>query len=139
VYTLRRTGKSAEASGLAHAEAAIANKLFADGNTIEFKQANHASVAASISALKTSLASEYERVYFVTNSHWFAGGFAMLMVSALATAMLCDDPKAAGFILAWLAGWSIGTAALIHRAWDSWSDVFSGPGSRILNTLGALF
>src|SRR5207248_4435479 len=35
--------------------------------------------------------------------------------------------------------WSVGTAVLIHRAWDAWSDVVSGPGSRILNTLAALF
>jgi uncharacterized membrane protein YgcG len=139
VYTLTRTGRSERETALAHGEAAIAGRLFADGNKIELKQTNHAAVAASISALKTSLTNEYERVYFVTNSHWFAGGLAMLLVTAAATAMLCDDPGSAVFILLWLSGWSVGTAFLIYRAWDAWADAISGPGSRILNTLSALF
>jgi hypothetical protein len=139
VYTLTRTGKSETAANLAHGETAIAGKLFADDNSIDLKQENHAEVAASISALKTSLTNEYERAYFVTNSHWFAGGLVMLALTAVATALLCDDAAVAGFILVWLAGWSVGTAFLVHRAWDAWSDVFSGPGSRILNTFGALF
>lgn len=138
VYTLRHTGKSAEASGLAHDEAAVAGRLFAEDDTIVLKQDNHTTVAASISALKASLTNEYERAYFVTNSHWFAGGFAMLAVTAVSTATLCDDPAAAGFILVWLAAWSVGTAFLIHRTWNVWADVFAGPGSRILNTFTAL-
>jgi len=139
VYTLTRTNKSETATSLSHGEAAIAGKLFDDGNSIALKQENHAAVAASISSLKTSLINEYERVYFVTNSHWFAGGLAMLAITAVATALLCDNAPVAGFMLVWLAGWSIGTALLVHRAWDSWADAISGPGSRILNTLGALF
>jgi uncharacterized membrane protein YgcG len=139
VYTLTRTGRTEGATALAHGEAAIAGRLFSDANKIELKQTNHAVVAASISALKTSLTNEYERVYFVTNSHWFAGGLAMLVATAIATGILCDNAATAIFILVWLSGWSIGTAVLIHRAWSSWTDVFSGPGSRALNTLGALF
>jgi uncharacterized membrane protein YgcG len=139
VYTLTRTGKSETATNLSHGEAAIAGKLFDDGDRIELKQEHHAAVAASISALKTSLINEYERVYFVTNSHWFAGGLAMLAITAVATALLCDNAAVAGFMLVWLAGWSVGTALLVHRAWDAWADAISGPGSRILNTLSALF
>ena len=139
VYTLRRTGKSESAANLSHGEAAIAARLFAGRDGMELKQENHTAVAESISALKTSLTNEYERAYFVTNSHWFAGGLAMLAITAGATAMLCDDPGPAVFILLWLAGWSVGTTFLIHRAWDAWTDAISGPGSRILNTISALF
>jgi hypothetical protein len=138
-YTLTRTGKGPGEAGLAHGEIAIAGKLFSDGDTIELKQSNHTDVAASISALKSSLKNEYERVYFNTNGPWFIGGLAILGVTAVATALLCDNAPAAGFMLLWLSGWSVGTAFLLHRAFDAWSDVFSGPGSRILNTFSALF
>jgi uncharacterized membrane protein YgcG len=139
VYTLKRTRKSEAATNLSHGEAAIAGKLFAGDDSVDLKQDNHAAVAASISALKTSLINEHERVYFVTNSHWFAGGLVMLALTGLATAILCDNAPVAGFVLVWLAGWSVGTAFLVHRAWDSWTSVVSGPGSRIVNTLTALF
>jgi uncharacterized membrane protein YgcG len=125
---------------LAHGEVAIANKLFSSRHgLIELKQENHTDIAASITALKDSLKNEYERVYFVTNSAWFFGGLAILGVTAIATALLCDDAATAAFMLLWLSGWSIGTAFLLHRAYDGWMSVIAGPGSRILNTFGALF
>jgi uncharacterized membrane protein YgcG len=139
-YTLRRTGKSEGECGLAHGEVAIANKLFSSSDdSIELKQENHADIAASITALKDSLKNEYERIYFITNSAWFIGGLAILAVTVLATALLCDNPAPAGFMLLWLSGWSVGTAFLLHRAYDSWVSVVAGPGSRILNLFGALF
>jgi hypothetical protein len=137
-YTLTRTGKSVGEAGLSHGEAAIANKLFADGKSMELKQANHSDISEAISALKTSLKNEYERAYFVTNLHWFIGGFAILGITALTATLLSDDAPAAGFILVWLTGWSAGTTLLLHRAWDSWVSVFAGPGSRFLNLIGAL-
>ena len=139
-YTLTRTGKSEGEAGLAHGEAAIAGKLFSSGNdSIELKQANHSDISESITALKDSLKNEYERVYFITNSAWFFGGLAILGVTAIATALLCDDTATAVFMLLWLSGWSIGTAFLLHRVYDGWMSVIAGPGSRILNAFGALF
>lgn len=138
-YTLTRTDKSAKETALSHGEIAIADKLFRSGATLELKQENHTDVAASISALKASLAHEYERVYFVTNSGWFTGGLAILALTAIAAALYCDDVGAAVGILFWLAGWSLGTAFLWHRAYDAWMAVVAGPGSRFLNFFGALF
>jgi uncharacterized membrane protein YgcG len=138
-YTLTRTGKGEGEAGLAHGEVQIANRLFSSGNSIELKQTNYSVIQQSISALKTSLVNEYERVYFVTNSHWFFGGIAILAVTAIASALLCDDPAPAGFMLLWLTGWSVGTSFLLHRAWQAWTMAFAGPGSRILNTFSALF
>jgi hypothetical protein len=138
-YTLTRTGRGESEAGLAHGESAIAGKLFSSGNKIELKQTNHTAIAEAISALKTSLKNEYERVYFVTNQHWFWGGLAILTITGVAATLLSDNPGAAGFILLWLSGWSIGTAFLLHRAWDAWQSVIAGPGSRILNIFSALF
>ncbi|HEX4296083.1 MAG TPA: DUF2207 domain-containing protein [Rhizomicrobium sp.] len=138
-YTLTRTGKSAGETALAHGEAAIAGKLFSSQDSIELKQSNHSDVAESISALKSSLKNEYERAYFNTKSAWFIGGLAILGVTAVATALLCDNPGGAAGVLVWLTGWTVGTTFLLHRAFDAWADVFSGPGSRILNAFSALF
>ena len=138
-YTLTRTGTGEEDAGLAQTESAIAKELFSSKKSIELKQDNHSKISASITALKTALKNEYERSYFVTNHAWFFGGLAILAVTAVATALLCDNAPVAGFMLVWLSGWSIGTAALLHRAYDSWMEVATGPGSRILNFIGAIF
>jgi hypothetical protein len=139
-YTLKRTGKSARDAGLATGEDAIGGKLFDSAtDSIVLKQTNHTDVAAAISALQTSLKNEYERGYFVTNGHWFFGGLAILAITAIATALLSDNAGSSAFLLLWLSGWSVGTAFLLHRAYDGWANAFSGPGSRILNTLSALF
>lgn len=137
VYTLTQTGRNETDAGLAPAESAIATRLFADDNSIELKQANHTAVALSVSALKSALAREYERVYFVTNSHWFVGGLAMLTITGFASAALCDDPDA-GKVLFWIAGAVFGTAMLGHRALDAWQATLSGPGSRLANAWAAI-
>jgi uncharacterized membrane protein YgcG len=138
-YTLTRTGKDADDCGLAHGEAAIAAKLFDGTSSIAMKQDNHSEISASITALQNSLKNEYESNYFVTNLHWFFGGLAIMAVTAIATALLSEEAAAASFLLLWLAGWSAGTAFLLHRVFDAWRTVIYGPGSRILNGFGALF
>jgi uncharacterized membrane protein YgcG len=139
-YTLTRTGKSEAESQLSNGEAAIGRELF-DGlsDSIELKQENHNHVSRAISALKTSLRNEDQRAYFVTNTGWFVGGLVILAITAAATALLSDNAGAAGFMLFWLAGWSVGTSFLVHRVYDSWGDALHGPGSRILNTISAIF
>lgn len=137
VYTLTLTGKNETDAKLSPDESAIAAKLFAEDNTIELKQANHTAVGNSVSALKAALVRQCERVYFVTNSHWFIGGVLMLAITGLASAVLCDDPKA-DTVLVWIAGACFGTALLGHRAWDAWQDTLAGPGSRLANAWRAL-
>ncbi len=135
-YTLTRTGQSE--GGLSSGEVAIARKLFKGRSAIVLKDNNHEIVAASISALEDSLENEYERVYFNTNTAWFAGGMAILIVGAAATALMCDDWATAGGVLAGLAIASAVAAFLLHRAFSAWVGI-GGPGSRVLNFLGAVF
>ena len=139
-YTLERTDKGPGEAGLSNGENGIANALFSGSkNSITLKQSNHSAVSRAISALKTSLSSEYERVYFVSNLGWFIGGIVILALTGLATAMASDDPSSAGFMLVWLSGWSVGTAFLVHTASAAWYGVIAGPGSRILNFFSAAF
>ena len=138
-YTLTRTNKDPFDSTLSSGERAIATRLFGSEDRIELKQDNHTAISEAISALKTSLKNEYEKSYFVTNLHWFIGGVAILILTALASALLGENAGGSGFMLVWLGGWSIGTFFLLHRMMDSWRDAIFGPGSKFLNILGALF
>jgi len=138
-YTLTRTGKSEEACGLSDTESAIAARIFEDGNAIEMKQVNHTNIAASISALKTTLHNEYEKNYFVTNLHWLIGGVAILILTALGSAILSSGSAAAASAMFPLGMFAVAASLFVHRAWNAWQSAIYGPGSRILNTFGALF
>jgi len=96
-------------------------------------------VQNAITALKNRLKSECEKHYFFTNSGWFMGGLGILLLTGIAAAFLSDNSGPAIFIMVWLAGWSAGTAFLLHQTWTNWVAVFTGPGSRIGNIVSALF
>jgi hypothetical protein len=138
-YTLTRTGRNEDDCGLAPVEVALSGELFGGDTSVEMQQDNHAQIAASITALRTALKTEYERNYFVTNQFWFYGGLAILAITTIAAALLSETSGAAFGILFWLSGWSIGTAFIVHRTYDEWMSVIAGPGSRILNAFSALF
>jgi uncharacterized membrane protein YgcG len=138
-YVLNRTGKSENETGLAQTETAIARTLFSSRDSIVLKNQNHDTVSRAITALRSTLKREDEGVYFVTNSWWFFGGLAILVMSGALAAALADDPGPAIGILIWLSAWTAGTSFLLHQAAQQWLSVFQGPGSRILNFIGALF
>jgi uncharacterized membrane protein YgcG len=138
-YTLKRTGKSDTETGLASTEYAIARVLFNIVNRIELKNSNHVIVSRAVTALRDALKKEDEGVYFVTNRGWFFGGLAILVLSGAAAALLSEDVVPAGFILFWLAAWTAGTSHLLLNVYQNWIGVIAGPGSRILNFIGAVF
>ena len=41
-------------------------------------------------------------------------------------------------MLIWVSAWTAGTSFLIHRVWQTWGSVLNGPGSRIVNLIGAV-
>jgi uncharacterized membrane protein YgcG len=139
VYTLTRTGKSENESGLQSTETAITRELFGSRDKIELRNTNHSTVSRAISALRGALKREDEGVYFVSNSGSFFAGLAIMAVSGIAAAVLSDDPVPAGFMFVWLAGWTAGTSHLLLQVYGAWMGVIAGPGSRILNFIGAIF
>ena len=138
-YTLTRTGKSETEAGLAPTEYAISRVLFNIVKTIQLKNTNHIIVSRAVTALRDALKKEDEGVYFVTNRGWFFGGLAILVLSGAAAALLSEDVVPAGFILFWLAAWTAGTSHLLLNVYQNWAGVIAGPGSRILNFIGAVF
>jgi len=139
IYTLVRTGKSEREADLAATEATLGRYLFSLGASIELKNINHDLISRAITALRTALKREDEGVYFVTNSGWFFGGLVILTMSGAAAAAFADDPGPAIGILLWLSAWTAGTSFLLHQAAQQWLSVIKGPGSRILNFIGAAF
>jgi Predicted membrane protein (DUF2207) C-terminal domain/Predicted membrane protein (DUF2207) N-terminal domain len=136
-YRLERTGTNETA--LAKPEAALARALFASGKRIELKNSNHTTVSRAINALRSSLKSIDEGVYFVTNQLWFYGGLAILVLSGLVTTLLADQPELAVITLVWLSAWTAGTSFLLHRTAQQWGRLFTGPGYWIVNLIAAIF
>ena len=99
----------------------------------------HSAIARAISALKTTLKREDERVYFVNNTGWFVGGVLILAITALLAAALSDIPGGGGVALVPIAGISVMLAMLGRWVIMAWSTVFSGAGSWFSNTFQALF
>jgi hypothetical protein len=118
-YTLTRTGKSAEETGLPHGEAAIADRLFAGQDSIELKQKNHAMVQGSMKALESSLDAEYEKNYFVTNVQWFAGGAVLLALGAVWTGSRGEIKSDGIFIALALALFGVGCGYALTVTWKA--------------------
>jgi hypothetical protein len=137
-YELERTGRDIRDCGLSPSEIALGDALFGSRDKLKLKQENHTTVQSAITALKLSLKTECEKHYFINNSGWFFGGLAILALTGIASALLSEDAGPTAFIMLWLAGWSAGTAFLLHQVYDGWVSVFSGPGSRFANFFGAL-
>lgn len=138
-YVLDRTRKTEFETGLAATEIAVARALFPSGlNSIELKNKNHATVTGAINALRASLKRIDEGVYFNTNRFWFFGGLAILALSGLAAALLADEPEPAVVMLIVVSVWTAFTSFLLHRVWQQWGTVFTGPGARIVNFLAAI-
>jgi len=139
-YTLTRTGKSERECELATGETAIGRELFDGPNdSITLEQTNHTYVAKAISTLKTSLRAEDERVYFVTNTHWFAGGVAILILTAIAAALLSDIPGGGGVLLVPFVGVAVLLTMLGRWSGMAWSTVTAGAGSSFSNIFQAIF
>ncbi len=139
-YTLTRTGRNVREFGLSASEIGMADALFTgDDDSIELKQTNHTEIQRAISALQSSLKTECEKHYFVTNSGWFMGGIAILVLTGVAAALLSDDAGTAAFATVLVGGWAAATSFLLHKAFDNWVSVLRGPGSRFLNFLSAFF
>jgi uncharacterized membrane protein YgcG len=137
-YTLQRTGRDAFDAGLFTGERAMADKLFDGNDTLVLKQDNHDAVASAISALKTTLSREDERVYFINNTGWLAGGVGILLLTAAAAALLSDMPGGGGALLIPFAGIAVILALIVHWVYIAWQSVAAGVGSLMSNLWQAL-
>jgi len=80
----------------------------------------------------------YEKKYFLTHRDKLVPGFAISLVTLLGMAWNSESGATAAFMIAWLAGWSVGTAMLLIAAWRSTRDA-QGWSSRIGSVFAWLF
>jgi Predicted membrane protein (DUF2207) C-terminal domain/Predicted membrane protein (DUF2207) N-terminal domain len=125
-YTLRK--KAGSNVTISKDEQQVASKLFGSGTEIVLEKKNHAAIRAAREALQTSLASAYEKNYFVKNSGRFVIG---VLISLAVLALVLFSARHAGdalFLTIWLTGWSIGVVALLFAVVTLWKAVFTGWG-----------
>jgi len=138
VYTLTRA--SGEKVVLTPDERLLADKLLGSDQRLELSPAHHTRVQSAITALKSSLKTSEEKIYFLTNSRYLMPGviFSALLIAANVLLAPSKGAMAMGaFISVWLTGWSFGVVMLLLMVVASWKGALSGGGAAAKGT--ALF
>jgi len=94
---------------------------------IKLTQKNHQRIGGAVSAHKSSLQNNYEKIYFLTNTAYFVIGLIItfiLLVATIFSQPSSIDP-AALFMLVWLTGWTFGVFILVKQAIQLWSNINS--------------
>ncbi len=99
----------------------------ASGNVskIELTQKNHQRIGGALSAHKSSLQNNYDKIYFLTNTAYFVIGLIITLVVLVATIFSQPssfDPGAL-FMLVWLTGWTFGVFFLVKQAIQLWLNI----------------
>ncbi|MFZ3213359.1 MAG: DUF2207 domain-containing protein [Terriglobales bacterium] len=139
VYTLTRA--AGEKIVLTPEERLLADKLLGSDKSLELSPAHHTRVQSAITALKTSLKTSEEKIYFLTNSRYLLSGMIFSALLIAATVLLAPSKGAmaqGGFLAVWLTAWSFGVVMLLLRVVASWKAAFS-EGSGAAAKGGALF
>ena len=139
VYTLTRA--SGDKIVLTPDERLLAEKLLGSDQSLELSPAHHTRVQSAITALKNSLKTSEEKIYFLTNSRYLMPGVVFSALLVAATVLLAPSKGAmvtGAFISIWLTGWSFGVVMLLLMAVAAWKAAISGEGG-VAAKGGALF
>lgn len=140
-YTLNRGSDPKTFSALTDEEKLVATRLFARSPSVLLNVVNRDVISESVKALKQSLSTRMEKVYFLRNGKYLIPS-VLLSVLALLIAVFnaSSEMKPVGlFMLVWLTGWSFGVAALTYQVFNLWKGVLKGGGNTALKSGGALF
>jgi uncharacterized membrane protein len=92
----------------------VAQVLFAGGEQIELKNANHRRVSRAVETLKTMLRQEYHRVQFVTNRSFLVPGIVLTLAAMGAGGVQVAAKLEEFFGMGlWLTIWTAGTTFLL--------------------------
>jgi uncharacterized membrane protein YgcG len=134
-YTLVR--RDAPKQALSRGEELIAAQLFLGKDSIKLENKNHTKIKAAIDALKKSLKTELEKIYFVTNSGYLTPGIVITLLGAAFVILTARDRMAAGFGALWLTIWTVGCYFLAVAAYKRWQAARSS-GFKLGKLLAAL-
>lgn len=140
-FTLVKSADPKAAGAISAEEQLVAARLFARGPSLLLSQVNHDVVSESVKALKQSLASRMEKIYFVRNGGYLIPSVVLSVATLVLSVWTANSQlkPAAFFMLVWLTGWSFGVAALTFSVFNLWKAVLKGGGHTALKSGGALF
>lgn len=130
-------------SKVSKGERALWNKVFSSGQraSVTLKNTEHRRLQRARAALKDHLGQEFETEYFKHNRIYFIPGLVIAGLTVFAMSVLAAQPFVPLFMSVWLAGWSVGTFAVITRLGSTWSGVIhaSSNGRKITKGGAAVF
>lgn len=137
-YTLAKN--SASDSILSRGELAVAQRLFQSKKVVQLTSSNHVTIGGAVKALKKNLKADFEEKYFILNSNYLVPGAIISILTLIATIFWMPEKIGAIFITIWLAGWSVGTIALVIKVLNAWQSTLAHKGAkRGLYLIGTLF
>ncbi len=130
-----------DASGLSVPEQRAGELLFRGGSPVPVAREYWQDFQGARNAVKKALEREYKNRLFLTNAGWFAGGVALSLLTlggmGLAAWRVYREPTVP-FLMLWLTGWTIGTAALLWQVVQTWRRASSASRGRGLSMGSAL-
>ena len=103
---------------------------------LKLTQSNHQRIGGAVSAHKTSLQNNFDKIYFLTNTGYFIFGLAFTLIVLIVSIIShsSEMSPAALFMLVWLTGWTFGVFFLVKQVYHLWSNV-----NGILSVFPAIF
>ena len=133
-YTLVR--RDAPPGALSKGEQLIAAQLFPRGGSVKLENTNHTMIKGAIDALKKNLKTEFEKIYFVTNSGYMWPGIGITLAGAAFVILTARDRPVAAFGSLWLTIWTVACYFLAVTAYKKWQAVRGGGFGKLLGALG---
>jgi hypothetical protein len=140
-FTLVKNGDPKGFTALSAEEKLVATRLFARGSSVLLSNVNRDVVTEATKALKQSLATRMEKVYFVRNGGYLAPSILLSILTLVIAVWNADSQMkpVALFMMVWLSGWSLGVAALSVTVINLWKEALRGGSNGLLKGGGALF
>ena len=140
-FTLVKNSDPKAFNALSPEEQLVATRLFSRASSVLLTTINRDVITESIKALKQSLSTRIEKVYFVRNSGYLAPSIILSILTLLVAVWNADSQMkpVALFMMVWLSGWSLGVAALSATVVNLWKAALRGGSEGLLKGGGALF
>lgn len=140
-FTLTKSDDPKAFGALSAEEKLVVTRLFARGSNVLLSQVNRDVISEAVKALRQSLATRMEKIYFVRNSGYLAPSVVLSILTLLIAVWDADSQMkpVAWFMLVWLTGWSFGVAFLTYQVVNLWKMALKGGSQGLAKGGGAIF